>query len=244
MNELDKRGYFEMAFGKDCVDDPAGDPSYILESELGVTKLWPLRIERLVEDTDTFFDVIEVLHDQVSRPRMRQLHSYGGCGWHHSDFSIDSGRRLYVWQVNQLLDRGDLSLRLAEDGEDSGRLIAATDDARAELSHVMAARTDESTGDRVRHAMALFRARGATEHDKRSAVLVLAGVLEERKAVLKAELLSKDEDALFMIANRFAIRHNRADQQSNYDPVFLDWLFWWYLATVELTDRLLARTSS
>jgi hypothetical protein len=23
--------------------------------------------------------------------------------------------------------------------------------------------------------------------------------------------------------------------------VFLDWVFWWYLATVELTDRLLTR---
>jgi hypothetical protein len=23
--------------------------------------------------------------------------------------------------------------------------------------------------------------------------------------------------------------------------VFLDWIFWWYLATIELTDRLLYR---
>jgi hypothetical protein len=30
-------------------------------------------------------------------------------------------------------------------------------------------------------------------------------------------------------------------QRGDYDPVFLDWVFWWYLATVELTDRLLAR---
>lgn len=30
-------------------------------------------------------------------------------------------------------------------------------------------------------------------------------------------------------------------QRSAYDPVFLDWIFWWYLATIELTDRLLYR---
>jgi len=39
----------------------------------------------------------------------------------------------------------------------------------------------------------------------------------------------------------FAIRHRRRGQQADYDPVFLDWIFWWYLATVELTARLLAR---
>jgi hypothetical protein len=29
--------------------------------------------------------------------------------------------------------------------------------------------------------------------------------------------------------------------EGDYDPVFLDWIFWLYLATVELTDSLLAR---
>ena len=29
---------------------------------------------------------------------------------------------------------------------------------------------------------------------------------------------------------------------ADYDPIFLDWIFWWYLATVELIDRLLARS--
>lgn len=30
-------------------------------------------------------------------------------------------------------------------------------------------------------------------------------------------------------------------QQGDYDPAFLDWIFWWYLAAIELTDRILAR---
>ena len=28
--------------------------------------------------------------------------------------------------------------------------------------------------------------------------------------------------------------------RADYDPAFLDWVFWWDLATVELTDRILA----
>ena len=105
----------------------------------------------------------------------------------------------------------------------------------------MATRPDPSTGEVVAHAIALFRGRDADEHDKRSAAINLAGVLEERRALLKAELVTKDEGALFEIANRFAIRHRNDTQQADYDPAFLDWVFWWYLATIELTDRILAR---
>jgi hypothetical protein len=62
-----------------------------------------------------------------------------------------------------------------------------------------------------------------------------------RSGLLKAELFRKDEDALFHIANAFEIRHINESQKGDYDPAFLDWIFWWYLATIELTDRLLAR---
>lgn len=41
--------------------------------------------------------------------------------------------------------------------------------------------------------------------------------------------------------NKFGIRHQNAQQQADYDAVFLDWVFWFYLATIELTDRLLSR---
>ncbi len=54
-------------------------------------------------------------------------------------------------------------------------------------------------------------------------------------------MLSKDEDVLFQIANRFNIRHQSAAQQGDYDVAFLDWIFWWYLATIELTDTLGSR---
>lgn len=71
---------------------------------------------------------------------------------------------------------------------------------------------------RVRHAIALFHGRDTTVEGKRSAIVTLAGILEERRALLKGRL-GKDEGALFEIANR---------------------IFWWYLGTVELTNRLIA----
>jgi hypothetical protein len=95
----------------------------------------------------------------------------------------------------------------------------------------------------VAHAIALFRKRDATEQDERSAILALAQVLEERRQLLKTSLFSDDEGALFIIANRFDLRHSNERQHTDYDPAFREWAFWWYLATVELTDRLLARQS-
>ena len=100
---------------------------------------------------------------------------------------------------------------------------------------------DPDTRAAVSHAIALFRSRVSTVVERRSAVIALAGVLEARRPLLKTELAKKDEGALFRIANEFDLRHRDDKQQGDYDPVFLDWVFWWYLATVELTDRLLAR---
>jgi len=57
--------------------------------------------------------------------------------------------------------------------------------------------------------------------------VALAGVLKERRALLEQTLYSKDEGALFELANNFALRPRRNDQKSDHDPIFLDWMFWW-----------------
>jgi hypothetical protein len=242
--ELDERGYFEKHFGKDCVDDPSQiDPAAVIEHEIGVGDLWPLHVDRLADDHDLFCDLVEVLHDLAARPGDRWMHSYAGCGWHHSDFSIEAGRTIYRWRINQLLEHSDLDLRLADEGEDTGRMVATTDGARKALVEATVD-GDGEVGDQVRHAIALFRARGADKHQKRSAIVSLCNVLEERRKLIRSQLLSKDEDALFMIANKFNLRHQTESQRSDYDPAFLDWLFWWYLATIELTDHLACRSNS
>ena len=131
--------------------------------------------------------------------------------------------------------------RLAESGTDRGRLVHAPDDDRDELVQRALQSPVPGVRDDVGHAIALFRSRAATTSERRSAVVTLAGILEHRRALLRTELFKKDEGALFRIANECDLRHRDKSQQGDYDPVFLDWLFWWYLATVELTDRLLAR---
>ena len=132
-------------------------------------------------------------------------------------------------------------LRLPGSGEDQGRLVEVFDDGRTALLAEVLERARPDAAARVHHAVALFRRRGATDEDKRSALITLAGILEERRQLIKAELVSADKGALFQIANKFAIRHQNSQQLGDYDPAFLDWVFWWYLATVELTNRIITR---
>ena len=179
-------------------------------------------------------------HDLVARPRRRTYRHFSDCRWHYAEFAAGPGQALYRWRVKELFDRLQIDLRLPDTGEDSGRLVHVIDDDRDELIDQVLG--DPTTSRHTReHAVALFRARGAGREAKRSAVEALYGLLEERRSLLKAELMTKDEDALFQIANQFAVRHRDARQRGNYDEAFLDWTFWWYLGTLDLTDQLLAR---
>jgi len=61
---------------------------------------------------------------------------------------------------------------------------------------------------KIESAVRAFRARGASIDDKRHAVRDLADVLEAIRPEAKQAMQSKDEGALFDLANNFAIRHH------------------------------------
>jgi hypothetical protein len=254
LGQLSATGYLDGAIGPSCCDARFDWPSEaqrrivdLLDTDVPV---WPLRQPLgpagelvAVEQTwsqDFFYDVVEAVHDLVARPRRRSWHGF--CEeWDYDDFAKPPGQAVYRWKVNELLARSELNLRLADDGDDVGFLVHTVGDDRHRLVTAVLATPDPKDRAEVAHAVGLFRSRTATREDKRSAAVALARVLEDRRDLLKTELLSRDEGALFQIANQFDVRHRRADQRPDYDDAYLDWIFWWYLATVELTNRLLAR---
>jgi len=238
--ELNDTGYFDKRFGVPCEEGPRDHDAieFFFRRELGVDNLWPLKLDHLLADMDLFFDVVELLHDHVARPSTRYMHGDWDCGWHHEDFEIAPGRTAYRWRVNQILERSLLGLRLADEGDDIGRLVTVTDEARSELLHVVITR-DGAPADQVRHALSLFRQRGADRNQKRSAVAALALVLEERRHDVLIDALAKsDRGALFEIANNFHIRHQDSKQKRDYEDFYLDWVFWLYLASIELTNKI------
>lgn len=54
---------------------------------------------------------------------------------------------------------------------------------------------------------------------------------------MKDLVASKDERDLFNIANNFGLRHQNALQREDYDPLWLNWIFYNYLATIHLVLR-------
>jgi hypothetical protein len=244
IRELERDGYLAQAFPTPCVDadEPEIDVSLELAKRLGIAGLWPLKPDTW--DDDIFYGLIEVYHDLVSRPRARSYHDYGNCGWHYRDFATTTGREVYRWRVNSLLSSGGINYELADHGEDIGRLVETFDDARTALIADSIIHSSPDISTRIRHAIALFRGRTATDEAKRSALVTLAGILEERRQLIKDQMTSADEGALFQIANKFAVRHRNSQQQADYDPVFLDWIFWWYLGTIELTNHIIIRQTA
>jgi len=255
VTELSGLGYFEDAFGSECGDSHdtpniQGQQALADRLDLHDVALWPLGtwsegtavlsgVHREWID-EVFFEVMEALDEVVARPRQRSWHGFHN-EWDYSDYSRPVGQAVYRRRVNALLDRSDVPLRLAEDGKDVGLLVTSAGDARNDLVDRVLRTPDPTVRDLVVHAVSQFRSRDATTLAKHGATKHLADVLELRRGLLKRELFSGDEADLFQIANRFQIRHRSEQQKGDYNPAFLDWVFWWYLGTIELTNKLLER---
>lgn len=136
---------------------------------------------------------------------------------------------------NQLLREAGIEYELGAEGEDLDRLVAVTDDARSDLVHHALSDSLPDTAADVRHAIAiaLFRGRDASPEASGRPSSTSAAFLEERRALINEQRGKREEGAPFEIAHRFDLRHCRADQLGEYDEAFLDWIFWWYLGTVE-----------
>ena len=210
IEELQERCWLEKQLASGCgarFSDVDVDPSEVLDERLGRPDLWLLRASRPTWDWDLVFGRVEVF-DLVALPRTRQFHQSAYCRWHWSELVVEPARRIYRWRANRLLERVRQEVRLADEGDDEGRIVAVTDEPRADLLHLAVTRTGPGSGDQVREAIAMFRPRVPPGKRGGLAVVALAGVLEQRRGLLKDHLHGKDEGALFEIANGFGLANS------------------------------------
>ncbi|MDO9409695.1 hypothetical protein [Patulibacter sp.] len=263
LEDLRRRGYFQKAFGYECVDgDVDGeiqDPEahfFLTTRRRDVWPYWtqPQQVYSVWDDPtppappkayenwdeDTLMDVVEALHDVVAKPTRGAVHDFGGCGYHASSFLTKPGRREFIDKVNVALAHHSPPFEMNEDGE----VVVSTP---GEFRNLMAASVPESADAesvslKVEHAKRVFTTRGSSIADRRDAVTNLAAVLEAMRDEVRALMLREDESALFLLANGFAIRHNKRDQRRDYDSgAWLQWAFYVYLSTIHtvlyLKDR-------
>lgn len=236
--ELQDRGYFPRALPRDCTDDPTdyAEVAGLVERATKLRMQWPPASQQLGEVAA--YSLMEYFHDEAQRPRTYSIHKFNDCGPHYDHYSRESGGVVYRWRVNTLLAEHGVDLRLANTGAEKGRLVRHFSSPLDELADSQVEERAEDKVDEVAHAIRDFRQRGATLPQKRAALALLAGALEPRRKAIGASLTKQDESDLFLIANKYAIRHRDVGQHTDYGDEFLDWIFWNYLSTVQLMEAL------
>lgn len=244
-DQLREDGYFHEALGYECVDagEVEGTVRDIeLEMLLTVRKkgLWPMHSNAHAYSEDDFFDVIEFLHQYVSKPIDGHYHSYADCGMHWQTFNKTQGQAEYRQKVNAVLAHYVGRFEISSNGE----ILQKPEVGFEQIFDADIPSKDTNVHGRLKAAALHYRRHGSTLDDRRQAVRDLADVLEYLRPKVKSLLTSADERDLFNIANNFGIRHHNDQQKTGYDAsIWLSWMFYFYLATIHVVLRKIEQPS-
>lgn len=245
---FEERGCFQERLGINCVDGyipgSVGDVGIYSFRKLRRKDLFPIYERQDNFTEEEIFDLIEFLYDHASEPVSSSgaYHDYCQCGYHYSEFIQGSVQSEFRVEVNEFLrDYGD-GFELSSQGE----ILTLPGGSLEPLLQATLPRQDhENVSDRVERAVQRFRRRRASIDERRDAIRDLADVLEYLRPQLKQVLQTDDENDLFNIANNFAIRHHNTRQKTEYDkPIWLSWIFYFYLATIHAAVRLIEKGES
>jgi hypothetical protein len=203
-----------------------------------ITK-WPP--EYITEDN--IFDTLEFLYDRVSKPG-EWVNMTSETGWNYYDYDSyndSTGQEEFRNKANSFLADYKTGFELTKEG-----IILAI--GTVVLQQIFNAEIipydEENVDNKVRNAIAKWRNRHLSLSEKKEAIRELADVFEWLKNTreLSTVLASKDESAIFNLANSFAIRHHNPNQKTNYDQsIWYAWMFHFYLATYHAAIRLLIK---
>ena len=240
VKELKRRGFLDQYFGGDLnngVGEHGLDPSFRVFASLGKKGLWPLGdMSGYMSDSDVF-DMIEYLFSHVSEP----VYDLGGCFL--DDYDEEAGKVHFISKMNDMLYRYGGGFELSRDGD----VLSLVPDGLDSLVNANVNYHDkENIVKRIGSAKLLFRKRdkdGECLRNRNNAVRELADVLEFLRTDAKKVIINEDESDLFNIANNFGIRHHRKGQKKRYDEdIFLNWIFYYYLASIHACLSLLERS--
>lgn len=165
-------------------------------------------------------------------------------GWNYQDYlsyADEPGQKVFRDKVNAFLLEYKTGFELTNEGI---ILARGTDGLQRILDAEIIPYDEMNVDSKVRNAITKWRNRHLSLTEKKEAIRELADVFEWLKKTknLGSILDSKDESALFDLANNFSIRHHNPNQKTNYDRViWYSWIFHFYLATYHAAIRLLIK---
>jgi hypothetical protein len=238
--------YFDEYFGKGCPDNIdegkiAGDPGFYILRTIRKDNLWPIWEKYQYYSEEDLFDMIEFLFDHVSCPLEENsfYHTFNACGRHYRNFDAPTAKEEYITEINEFLNDYSDGYELTSNGE---ICVLLQEEFRPLLSASIPTDDPENIETRMKVAVDKFRRYRATLDEKRDAVRSLADCLEFLRPDLKKVLDKDDDGALFNIINNFDIRHHNHNQKKNYDKgIWLNWMFYFYLATLHAGLRFLGK---
>lgn len=206
----------------------------------------PFPVTKWEEDAlsaDRVFDLLQFLYDRISRPGAWG-EFVGDSGFTYSDYreyDTNAGQNEFRQRANIFLSEYQPGFEMTEQGE----IVELGADGLQFILNADIIPYDEVNVDsKVRNAIGKWRKRRATREEKKEAIRELADVFEWLKKTkrLTTAFDSKDESAIFDLANNFAIRHHNPNQKTNYDKeIWFSWIFHFYLATYHAAIRLLLK---
>jgi hypothetical protein len=249
-------GYLQKAFGYDCVDDTGGEfgeVGYALPEHFRrVTGLemgsGPWRFLARASEPE-LFTLLEFIYDYIAKPDpstgMRHTVAPDGqcpdgvCGWHFSpgkaQFDVDAGRREWREALNPCLKHYGDGYELTPEGEVRKLSPEGFEELLSRPAPEDAPRTN---AEKLDIAVRTFRLAKSSREERKAAVRQLADILEwYRHQVVKVHM-TDDEKELFETVNKFGVRHNNQVQKDDYREDFLEYLFYRYLAAVQLCMKL------
>ena len=188
-------------------------------------------------DLFSLFDLIEFFYDNIAKPYNFTFHQYNNCGIHVSGANYDLGKYEWREEVNKHLVNFETAYTLEKNGhiEELPSSKGLTNLTQNIVPHDV----PETIDNRVNHACSLFLKGNSTIDEKRDALKNLADVLELLRDDVQSNIPNNEGRRIFEIANTFGIRHHNETQQTDYNQgVYYYWIFYSYLATIDLLARL------
>ncbi|MED0958425.1 hypothetical protein [Bacillus paramycoides] len=143
-------------------------------------------------------------------------------------FSTIKGKDVYRERINKILNNYGTGWELVKEGY----VRELVNDG---LSLLLEQSYDDSdTITEINKTKHEFLKYGATLDDKKDALIRLGNIMEPLRAEMTTKISKEDTSAIFNILNNFQLRHNNANQKTDYDKdIYYPWMFYQMLAALD-----------
>lgn len=223
----------------DCFEDLFSeiDEEYELffMEKLNKQPLLPFHIDNFYS-IDDVFDLIEMLYFYMVSGK--DFKTYPGTSAEferYDEYIKHENKNKFRDDVNRILSKYEDGFYLTNEGEIWEGVTDGLDFLVSnQIEIIEEDLNDENNADEVEKAKSLFLHHGATETDKRNALITLGRVLEENRKEIKQTFFNKDESDLFELLNRYNVRHSDSSQKKDYPTeIYFDWMFYNLLAAID-----------